>query len=95
MAVSPIDQTLKINKRITKRFRRIFRKYFWAKNLDLPDTPRGMLDCLQKHLTKESKCVLELSAKTARSTPGLAAVSTSMMRSKACHKNKSANVKAK
>jgi len=28
MAVSPIDQTLKLNKRITKRFRKIFRKYF-------------------------------------------------------------------
>ena len=28
MAVSPIDQTLKINKRITKRFKKIFRKYF-------------------------------------------------------------------
>ncbi len=28
LAVSPIDQTLKINKRITKRFKRIFRKYF-------------------------------------------------------------------
>ena len=28
MAVSPIDQTLKLNKRIIKRIRRIFRKYF-------------------------------------------------------------------
>jgi hypothetical protein len=28
MAVSPIDQTLKLNKRIIKRFRKIFRKYF-------------------------------------------------------------------
>lgn len=28
MAVSPIDQTLKLNKRIIKRMRRIFRKYF-------------------------------------------------------------------
>ena len=28
MAVSPIDQTLKLNKRITKRFKKIFRKYF-------------------------------------------------------------------
>jgi uncharacterized membrane protein YgaE (UPF0421/DUF939 family) len=28
MAVSPIDQTLKLNKRITKRFRKILRKYF-------------------------------------------------------------------
>jgi uncharacterized membrane protein YccC len=28
MAVSPIDQTLKLNKRITKRIKRIFRKYF-------------------------------------------------------------------
>jgi hypothetical protein len=29
MAVSPIDQTLKLNKRITRRIRKIFRKYFW------------------------------------------------------------------
>jgi hypothetical protein len=28
MAVSPIDQTLKLNKRITRRIRKIFRKYF-------------------------------------------------------------------
>ena len=28
MAVSPIDQTLKLNKRITQRIRKIFRKYF-------------------------------------------------------------------
>jgi hypothetical protein len=28
MAVSPIDQTLKINKRVTRRFQKIFRKYF-------------------------------------------------------------------
>jgi hypothetical protein len=28
MAVSPIDQTLKLNKRIAKRIRKIFRKYF-------------------------------------------------------------------
>ena len=28
MAVSPIDQTLKLNKRITRRFKKIFRKYF-------------------------------------------------------------------
>jgi hypothetical protein len=28
MAVSPIDQTLKLNKRITKRIKKIFRKYF-------------------------------------------------------------------
>ena len=28
MAVSPIDQTLKLNKRISKRFRKILRKYF-------------------------------------------------------------------
>ncbi len=28
MAVSPIDQTLKLNKRITRRFKKFFRKYF-------------------------------------------------------------------
>jgi hypothetical protein len=28
MAVSPIDQTLKLNKRVTQRIRKIFRKYF-------------------------------------------------------------------
>jgi hypothetical protein len=28
MAVSPIDHTLKLNKRITRRIRKIFRKYF-------------------------------------------------------------------
>ena len=28
LAVSPIDQTLKINKRIIRRFKKIFRKYF-------------------------------------------------------------------
>lgn len=28
MAVSPIDQTLKLNKRITKRIKKLFRKYF-------------------------------------------------------------------
>jgi hypothetical protein len=28
MSVSPLDQTLKLNKRITRRIRKIFRKYF-------------------------------------------------------------------
>jgi uncharacterized ferritin-like protein (DUF455 family) len=28
MAVSPIDQTLKLNKRLMKRFRKLIRKYF-------------------------------------------------------------------
>ena len=28
MAVSPIDQTLKFNKRLTKRFKGVMRKYF-------------------------------------------------------------------
>jgi hypothetical protein len=28
MAVSPIDQTLKLNKRLTKRFKGVMRKYF-------------------------------------------------------------------
>jgi hypothetical protein len=44
MAVSPIDQTLKLNKRITKRFKGVMRKYFWARIGYLPYTPRGMLD---------------------------------------------------